>query len=312
MGEPHPQVQAVLAQLAEADTPPTFAVRPETAREQFSALLATDDPEPVGSVQETHIDGPGGSLPLRIYHPDGNGPFPMVVYFHGGGWVIGDLDTHDNVCRRLTNLTDALVISVDYRLAPEHPFPAAVEDAYAATEWAATYGDRVGGDPDRIALAGDSAGGNLAAAVSLRARDMDGPTVDHQALFYPAVNAPDLEAFESYHENAEGYLLEYATMEWFYDQYVADPYDLRNAYLAPLQARDLSDLPPATIVTAEFDPLRDEGRAYAKRLSAAGVDVEHEEFEGMIHAFVNLFEVIDRANDAIDLVTDRLTDSFDG
>jgi acetyl esterase len=233
------------------------------------------------------------------------------VTFHGGGWVIGSLDTHDPVCRAVANEANCLVLSVDYRLAPEHPFPAAAEDAYAATEWAAEFAGDLGGDPDRIAVGGDSSGGNLTAAVTLMARDRDGPDLCHQSLIYPAVNSPVLEEFDSYEENAEGYFLERESTEWFYERYVQREIDRRNEYAAPLLARDLSGLPSATVITAGFDPLRDEGFAYTDRLEEAGVDAEHEHYEGMIHGFVNLVDMVDQSRDALGVVADGLTRAFE-
>lgn len=282
-----------------------------TARDRLDELFTTPDPEPVGGIEEFSIEGPGGPLPVRVYAPEtGTEPYGVFVTFHGGGWVVGGLDTHDPVCRALANAAECLVVSVDYRLAPEHPFPAAVEDCYAATEWAVDYADGLGGDGERVAVGGDSAGGNLTAAVTLVARDRDGPELCHQSLVYPAVNSPSLREFDSYEENAEGYLLERASAEWYYERYLSHPADARNAYAAPLMARDLSGLPPATVITAGFDPLRDEGIAYADRLDAAGVPVTHECFEGMIHGFLNLVDTIDRSRDAIALLADDLGDAF--
>jgi acetyl esterase len=234
----------------------------------------------------------------------------VLLYFHGGGFVVGGLDTHDNVCQRLAAESGWTVVSVDYRLAPEHPFPAALEDACAALEWAAEHAGDVSGDPDRLAVGGDSAGGNLSAAVSLMARDRDGPDIAHQSLIYPAVASPAVHEFDSYEENAEGYFLERDSMDYFYDKYVQSPAHARNEYLAPLLARDLSDLPPATVVTAGFDPLHDEGAEYAERLEAAGVDVEHRNFERMIHGFAQMMEMVDGGEEAIDFLAAELAASL--
>ena len=310
--EPDPQVQALLDTMDQQRAPPTYGVSVGTAREQLRELFSMADPEPVGDVREFEIPGPETPIPVRLYVPEGSGQdLPVFVTFHGGGWVIGDFETHDPVCRALTNQVGCLVLSVDYRLAPEHPFPAAVEDCFEAVEWVAEYAEDVGGDPERIAVGGDSAGGNLTAAVTLLSRDMDGPELVHQSLIYPAVNSPALETFDSYEENAEGYFLEYQSMEWFYERYIQDSIDRRNEYAAPLLARDLSGLPPATVITAGFDPLRDEGIEYAERLSEADVPVEHVHFEGMIHGFVSMREMVDRSEDGIEAVAEGLQNAFD-
>jgi acetyl esterase len=283
----------------------------ESARERLSELFAPQPTEPVASIENFSFSGPESDVPVRVYEPDAEGPHPVLLYFHGGGWVVGGLDTHDSVCAALTNRVDCLTISVDYRLAPEHPFPAGLEDCYAALEWVTEYGRRINGDPDRVAVAGDSAGGNLAAAVSLLARDRDGPDIAHQALVYPAVASPAVHDFDSYEENGEGYLLELAGSRWYIDTYLGSPIHLRNEYFAPLLAADLSELPPATVVTAGFDPHRDEGIAYADRLSEAGVDVSHTNYEEMIHAFVNFPEFFPESDEALGEVGARLRASFD-
>jgi acetyl esterase len=309
--EPDPQIQRLLDMMDQQRAPPTYGVSVETARAQLEELFSMADPEPVGEVQEFEIPGPAGPLPVRVYAPEGSEePLPVFVTFHGGGWVIGNLDTHDPVCRAVANEAECLVLSVEYRLAPEHPFPAAVEDAYAATEWAAEFAPDLGGDPNRIAVGGDSSGGNLTAAVTLLTRDRDGPDLCHQSLIYPAVGSPRLHEFDSYEENAEGYFLERESSEWFYERYIQRATDARNEYAAPLLARDLSGVPSATVITAGFDPLRDEGFAYADRLEDAGVAVEHENFEGMIHGFINLVDMVDQSREAIGVVADELRDSF--
>lgn len=308
--EPHPQAQIVLELLEDQPLPPIHATSVAEARQQAESLAAMRDGDPVGDVQEFEIDGPEEPLPVRLYYPESEGPYPVLVYFHGGGFVIGSLDTHDALARRLTDATDCAVLSVDYRLAPEHPFPAAVEDAHAAVEWVAEYGETVDLDPDQIAVGGDSAGGNLAAATTLTVQDRGGPALAHQVLLYPAVSTPVVESFESYAENAEGYFLERATMEWFLDKYVQREADLRNEYFAPLLARDLSGVPPATVVTAGFDPLRDEGDAYADRLDAADVSVDHRTYEGMIHGFASMIGVIDAADDVVDVAATNLSAAF--
>ena len=320
--EPHPQAKAVLDAVESSPMPPTYALSVESARAVLEEFFGNEDPRPLGDVSEFAIEGPGGAIPLRVYQPPTPDPHPAVVFFHGGGWVIGSLDTHDNICRWLCDEADCTVVSVDYRLAPEHPFPAAVEDCYAATAWVDAYGEKLGIDTDRIAVAGDSAGGNLSAAVTLLARDERGvaahrrtaptvPDVAYQALLYPAVASPVLQEFDSQTENAEGYFLEWESVRWFYERYLPEPTHRRNEYAAPLLADDLSGLPPASVVTAGFDPLRDEGLAYADRLAAAGADVEHHHYEGMIHGFSSLPEMMDAAGDSLDAVAADLRAAFD-
>jgi len=310
--ELHPEAQALLATAEQLPVPPTYALSVESARDRLEELIADQPVEDVAHTEEFSIPGPETDLPVRVYEPDADPPYPVLVYLHGGGWTVGDIDTHDNVCAALTNRADCLTVSVDYRLAPEDPFPAAVEDSYAVVEWVAEHGDRLNADTDRLAVAGDSAGGNLTAAVTLMARDHGGPEIAYQGLIYPAVASPEIHEFDSYEENAEGYLLETASAEWYYDQYVQSPVHARNEYLAPLLAEDLSGLPPATVITAGFDPIRDEGIEYAERLADAGVAVEHRHYEGMIHAFVSLPAVLSRGADALDELGADLAAAFEG
>jgi acetyl esterase len=231
---------------------------------------------------------------------------PVVVYLHGGGWVLGGLDTHDHLVRELTNAADAVVVSVDYRLAPEHPFPAAVEDAWVAVHYVAEHAAELGGDPGRLAVAGDSAGGNLAAVTALRCRDEAGPPLAFQLLICPVTDS-DLDR-ASYHQPEELQFLTRAHMEWYWEHYLADPDHRQDPLCAPLRAGDLSRLPPAYVATAEHDPLRDEGLAYAERLAEAGCAVEHHCFEGLAHGFYNVSEFLPaakEANDAIFAATHR-------
>lgn len=303
--EPDPQVRALLDGL---ELPPQYALSVEGARAALDAVLIDDEPaESVSSVTDLPIPVTGGEVTIRAYRPAGDGPFPVLVYFHGGGWVRGNIDTHDAPCRALCNAVGCVVLSVDYRRAPEHPFPGPLNDAYAATQWAAEYAGIVDGDPDRLAVGGDSAGGNLAAAVALRSRDESGPSVGGQLLLYPITNF----AFdtESYRENAEGFMLTRRGMQWYWDQYLERDLDGRHPYASPLQAHDLSGLPPATVVTAGYDPLRDEGTAYAERLAAADVPVRHEHFPAMHHAFIS-FRDLDVADDGLAVVAESLRDVF--
>jgi acetyl esterase len=316
-----PQAAAMLQVIDAMGLPPSYATSPATARQRLEDYFGDQDAEAVDATVDYEIPGPAGAIPVRQYSPEGPGPHPLVVFYHGGGWTAGSLDTHDNVCRALVNRADCCVVSVDYRLAPEHPFPAAFEDCYAALEWAGEYAETIHCDPGRIAVAGDSAGGNLSAAVCLRARDErrgvgfhgeagDAPEVVHQGLIYPAVNSPAGPSFQSYEENSEGYFLERESMEYYYDNYVQDPSDARNAYLAPLLADDLSDLPPASILTAGFDPLRDEGHAYADRLREAGVEVSQHQLDGQVHGFVSMTNELDGAHDGLDFVGEELAAAF--
>jgi acetyl esterase len=259
----------------------------------------------VESVEDREIPGPRGPIPIRIYTSEGTGKRPVVVYYHGGGWVIGNIDTHDNVTRYLANASGGIVVSVDYKLAPENPFPAAVDDAYAALEWVAGNAESLGGDPSRIAVAGDSAGGNLSAAVSLRARDRKGPEILCQGLIYPATNLSALDT-QSHKDFAEGFFLTNEALEWFRSQYVPRPEVRMDPYVSPLLAKDHSNLPPAVVITAQFDPLRDEGEAYAAKLEEAGVPVEMVRFDGMLHGFVSFVGVMDQAADALDLIAARV------
>jgi acetyl esterase len=263
---------------------PASAVSLSTGRQNTRDLFIADSDSPaVGDVVEVSIPGPGGPLDLRVYVPEKEGPHPIVLHFHGGGWVKGDLDTHDEFCRFLTSEVGCLTVAVDYRRAPEHPFPVPLRDAYRATEWAADYAEAYGGDTDRIAVCGESAGGNLAAAVSLAARDFGGPPLAHQALIYPVLN-DDFET-DSYLAHADDGLLSRENMMWYWEQYLDDEFDRQHPYAAPLKARDLADLPPATVISAGFDPLRDENLAYVERLRAADVPVRHEDFPRAVHAF---------------------------
>ena len=300
--EPHPQLRPILEMLEE--TPNLEDVGVELAREQFDALSTFTPEFEVHEQYDTTVPGADGDLDARVYRP-GEGERPVLVYLHGGGFVVGGLDTHDNVCQRLATESGWTVVSVDYRLAPEHPFPAALEDAYAALEWVAANPTAVDGD-GTVAVGGDSAGANLSLGVSLLARDAErdettdasGPDVAYQVLYYPVCGSP-FERYESRETNAEGGFLQRDTIEWFDDQYVPSAAHRRNEYLAPLLCEDLSGLPPATVVTAGFDPLRDEGDALAAALSADGVSVTHARYETMVHGFVSFLGTVDAADEAV-------------
>ena len=261
----------------------------------FEKLRMPLEPDPVARVEDRRIPGPAGEIAVRLYAPED--PRGLVVYFHGGGWVIGSLETHDLPLRTLANEAGCSVLSVDYRLAPEHRHPAAVEDGYAAVCWAAENAAELGADPARLAVGGDSAGGNLAAVASLLARERGGPALCFQLLVYP-VTDHDF-ARPSYAENASGYFLERDDMRWFWDHYLPDAAARDGMTASPLRVRDLSGLPPAHVITAEFDPLRDEGEAYAARLREAGVPVTHTRYDGQIHGFFAMAALIPRGRDAI-------------
>lgn len=257
------------------------------------------------SVEDRSIPGPRGQIPIRIYTAEGTGKRPLIVYYHGGGWVVGNIETHDDVARYLAKAAGGTVVSIDYRLAPENPFPAAVDDAYAALQWVSENAESLGGDPSRITVAGDSAGGNISAVVSLRARDRNGPSIQCQALIYPVTDISSLNT-ESYNNFATGYFLTKEGMEWFRTQYLPKPEDRVDPYASPLLTRDYGNLPPAIVITAEFDPLRDEGEAYAEKLREAGVPVEVVRYDGMIHGFVSFLGILNQAAEALDLIAARV------
>jgi acetyl esterase len=302
-------MKQVLDLMAPQGTPDFTSFTVEQLRANMGALMvAQGDPEPVGRVENRSFPGPGGDVPIRIYTPAGAGPHPVLVYFHGGGWVLCNLDTHDGTCRSLCNQAGCVVVSVDYRLAPEHKFPAGLEDCYAATRWVAERAATLGVDSARIAIGGDSAGGNLTACVALVARDRGGPGLVHQLLVYPVTDA----TFEtpSYQQNAQGYFLTRDAMEWFWNHYLRGDADATDGYAAPLRARDLAGLPPATVITAEFDPLRDEGEAYGRRLREAGVPTRIERYDGLIHGFFGMTAMVAKAKGAVAMAAAELRTSF--
>ncbi len=265
------------------------------------------DVEEVGRVEDRTIPGSDGPIPIRIYWPATDGRHPGIVYFHGGGFVICGLDSHDGACRRLTNAIDAVVVSVDYRLAPEHPWPAATDDAGVATEWVADHAAELGLDPEGLAVAGDSAGGNLSAVAALMARDRGGPRLAFQLLIYPVIDQGATRGqYPSKDENGEGYFLTTEAMDWYTDQYLADPDHGEDAYASPIKAESLAGVAPACVITAEMDPLRDEGEAYAQALDAAGVPVTQYRALGMFHGFFNMDAVLDGAKDAQQVAFDAL------
>ncbi len=315
---PDPQMKAVLDELAALDPKPIEKLTPAEARRQPSAADAvkallkkqgkSTDPEPVGKVADQTVPGPAGKIPIRVYTPKGDGPFPVLVYFHGGGWVLADLDTYDSSCRALTNAAGCLVVSCDYRHAPEHKFPAAAEDAFAAYQWVLANAAALNGDPKRVAVGGESAGGNLAAVTAIRTLDKKVSSPVYQLLVYPVTNY----GFdtESYKEHADAKPLNREMMKWFWGHYLAEPADGDRAYASPLRARNVSQLPPATVITADIDPLRSEGKLYADKLKQAGVQVDYTNYEGMTHEFFGMGAVVDKAKQAVQKAADGLKSGF--
>jgi acetyl esterase len=308
-----PQAKSLLDFLGFTTQPGIETLTPQAARDRFSALTDARKQmganEPVHQVRDVRIPGPSGEIPVRMYTPDVKTPAPVLIYFHGGGWVLGDLDSHDHVCRAIANSVPCVVASVDYRLAPEAKFPAAVEDSYAALEWIAANAGELGIDAGRIAVGGDSAGGNLAAVISLMARDRKGPKLVYQVLIYPATDmrmvAPSME------ENSEGPLLTKAAMAWFIEHYLRGEKDKLDPLASPLLAADLTGLPAAFILTAECDPLRDEGEDYGQKLKSAGVPVEVKRYAGMPHGFFSFGAALIAAQESMADTTTRLSKAFE-
>jgi acetyl esterase len=278
----HPAIVAWLEPLKAL--PPMHTLPVETVRANGAERLKLLPPPPaVGGIVNRSLPGPGGPIPIRVYAPFGVGPFPLTVYFHGGGFVLGNLDSHDHACRHLCLASGGVVMAVDYRLAPEHMFPAAPEDCLAATRWAAEHAAELGIDARRIALAGDSAGGNLAAVTAIRIRDEGGPKLCGQVLNCPTVDH-DM-SLPSYRDNAEGYFLTLDGMKWFEDLYLRNSEDAVHPFASPLRAESLRGLPPAYVLTAHYDPLRDEAEIYADKLTAAGVPATRKRYGNMLHDF---------------------------
>lgn len=299
-------VAALLDQLASLNAPALSEGTVAEARANYDAA-----PKPVGDeitrIEDAVVPGPAGDLAVRVYADADHGDLPVVAFFHGGGWVLSSLDGHDSLCRRIAARSGALVVSVDYRMAPEHPFPAPHDDCWAATTWLAEHADRFGGDRRRLAVCGDSAGGNLAAGVALRARDA-GLALTLQALIYPCIDDRQ-DDYPSMRDNGDGYFLTAADMRWFWGHFV--PADLRSdARAVPARAVDLSGCAPAYVQTAEYDPLRDEGERYAARLAAAGVPVEVVRYPGVVHGFVSRWHTMRRAEQAHDDLAAALRTAF--
>ena len=307
-----PQAEALLRSFAEAGMPALDALPPVEARVVFDEAFRTPPEalEPVQRVEDLRMPGPGGDLPLRLYSPSEETGLPGLVHYHGGGWVIGSLETHDAFCRSTAAAAGCTVIAVDYRLAPENRFPAAFEDCYASLCWVAENAQRLGVDAGRLGVIGDSAGGNLAAAVAIHARDSGGPALALQALLYPALD-PTM-GFPSIDENAEGYFLTRSAMQWFWGHYRGEGGNPRDPRLAPPCAESLAGLPPALVITAGFDPLRDEGDAYAAALERAGCEVEHSRYDGAFHGFALMAAQLDSGRDAAAQVAAFVRKRFGG
>jgi acetyl esterase/lipase len=297
-----PEIRALLEGMAAQNLPPLESLPPPIARQAAHGLDGlSGKPEPVARVEDRKIPGRAGEIPVRIYWPEKDGPFPGVVYLHGGGWVICDLDTHDNVCRAISKRAGAVVVSVDYRLAPEHKFPAALEDSLDATRWVAANAAALQIDPRRLVIAGDSAGGNMATVIATKSRDAKGPAIALQVLVYPVTNL-NVADTPSHQEFATDHFLTRSVMEWFMEQLFTPGADRTNPDASPDFIKDLRGLPPALVITAECDPLRDEGEAYARRLQDSGVPVTLERYKGMIHPFVSFLATTPSAHRAVDQI----------
>jgi len=298
-----PQCRLVLDAIASMGMPEMWEVPVDTLRAMTAKQRAMTPPGPDALVEDRMVPTPHADVPVRIYRPLGEGSIadglalPALLWFHGGGWVLGSIAESDADCRSLATLAGICVVSVEYRMAPEHVFPAAVDDCYAVTNWVAEHAAALGIDAARLAIGGDSAGGNLAAAVSLMLRDRSGPTLRLVLAVYPVTDLGSMDT-ASYHQNAEDYFLTRKTMQWFCAQYIPSEADRSDPRASPLRASDMRGLPPALVITAEYDPLRDEGEAYAARLKAAGVPVTHTRYDGAFHGFFSLYGFIDIAKRA--------------
>ncbi|GAA2601668.1 alpha/beta hydrolase [Dactylosporangium fulvum] len=275
----------------------TMSLAEARAADLASIRAGGGDPEPVHSVTDLALPGPGGELRLRVYRPAADGRLPVLMYFYGGGWVLGTVDTADGVARHLANAAGCIVVVPGYRLAPEHPFPAAIEDCWAATQWVLANAATLGADPARIAVGGDSAGGNLAAAVTLMARESGDLPLVGQLLVYP--NTDQLADDDSMRANDDPYLFNRHSVEWYRKHYFVDPDDAENPLASPLRAETLRGLPPALVITAEYDPLRDQGERYARRLADNGVPVAVTRYEGMAHGFFTMAGTLDASRTAL-------------
>jgi acetyl esterase len=306
----HPQAKFLLDLMVERQIPPTHTLSPAEARAFYRERRAVTqpDPPPIAETRDLHAEGPHGPIPMRLYHSQAaaerQAAPPVLVYYHGGGWVIGDLDTHDTLCRELANSAGLAVVAVDYRMGPEHVFPAAVDDCIAATRWVHKHADELGVDATRLAVGGDSAGGNLATVVAIDLRDAGDLPVRLQLLIYPATD--QRRGWPSHTTNGQGYLLTADTMNYFHDHYIPDKAMDLDWRASPLLHPDLSKLPPALVLTAGYDPLRDEALQYSHQLTLAGNRVTHINFERQIHGFITMGRVIDEANTAVQICAAEL------
>ncbi len=304
-----PEVRRLLDKLEKLH-PPVITLPVEEARQLREVVYSElwGEREAVADVSDRFIPGPAGPIQVRVYRPVASSPLPVLVYFHGGGWVTCSIDSYDGLCRALANGVNCIVVSVNYHLAPEYKFPTATEDAYAATAWVARHAQELGGDSTRIAIGGDSCGGNLTAVVALMAREHRSPPLVFQMLLYPCT---DYE-FErpSCLENGLGYYLTLDAMRWFWMHYLNSSADAAHPHASPLRALDLSNLPPALVITAEFDPLRDQGEAYAMRLLSANVPVTYRCYDGMIHCFLSFAKELERAKEGLREVIEALRSAF--
>lgn len=303
-----PQAQMVLDYLEHVGVPDLSQLDPETARKVASERPLPAGPE-VGEVRKLSIPGPAGEIPARAYWPSGSGTFACLLFFHGGGFVIGDLESHDALCRQIAVDSGCCVVAVHYRLAPEHKFPAAPDDCYAALCWVAENAARLRVDSGRLAVGGDSAGGNLATVTAARARDRGGPGIGFQFMAYPVTDLRSMDT-PSHREFASGCFLTRAEMIWFRDHYLCDASQRTDAEVSPLASIRLHGLPPALVITAEYDPLRDEGEAYARALERAGVPTRLSRYDGMIHGFVSLYAVLNRGERAVGEICEALREAM--
>ena len=302
-----PQAEALLKSMQESGAPPFNACSPEDARtmyDQGSELVKGDPPEP-HSIETLEIPGVQGNITTWVYKPSAKENLPMLVFYHGGGFVIGSLESHDTVCRSLCVEAQCIVVAVEYRLAPENKYPAALEDAWSATEWVADNANLLGGDPARLAIGGDSAGGCLAATVALIAKESGGPKISKQLLIYPCTDMT--RRYESHRTFGEGYRLTSDLIEWFYNHYFSEEDDVESWKASPLNSTKLEGLPPTFLISAGFDPLQDEAEAYADKLMRAGVSTKHSHYEGMLHGFITMPGVMDKAKEALTECAQELT-----
>jgi acetyl esterase len=307
-----PQLQQMRDRRERDNVTPVHTMSLEAARaaDLASIQAAGGSPEPVHEVTDHWLPGPDGDLQLRVYRPSADGPLPVLMYFFGGGWVLGTVDTADGIARNLANAAGCIVAVAGYRLAPEHPFPAAIEDCWAATSWVAANAAQLGADPARIAVGGDGAGGNLAAALTLMAQEAGDLKLVGQLLVYP--NTDQLADDESLRENSDPWLFNHHSVRWYREHYLADPDDATNPLASPLRAESLRGLPPALVITAEFDPLRDQGERYARRLAEDGVPVAVTRYEGMVHGFFAMAGTVDASQVALAQAAKQLRVWFGG